>query len=56
MKNDSYFTLKALFVLKRFEILLKRLDQKDKVNFQIHNVTTWLANNCNIHIAQYLKK
>ena len=30
----------------------KRLDYKDKVNFKIHDVTTWLANNCNAHIAQ----
>ena len=34
----------------------KRLDWKDKVNFKIHDVTTWLTNNCNTHIVQYLKK
>ena len=27
----------------------KWLDQKDKVNFKIHDITTWLANNSNIH-------
>ena len=26
------------------------------LNFKIHDVTTWLANNCNTNIAQYLKK
>ena len=26
------------------------------VNFKIHDVTTWLTNNCNTHIAQYLTK
>ena len=33
----------------------KQLDQKAKVNFKFHDVTTWLKNNCNIHIAQYCK-
>ena len=46
MKNVFYFILKALFVLKIFTfiyflvMLKKRLDQKDKVNFKIHDVTT----------------
>ena len=26
------------------------------VNFKIYDVTTWLTNNCNTHIAQYLTK
>ena len=63
MKNTFYFTLKALFVLKIFKFLSllsghveKRLDSKGKVNFEIYDVTTWLINNCNTHIAQYLKK
>ena len=63
MKNAFYFTVKDIFVLKRFKFLSwifghveKRFDQKDKANFEIHDVTTWLPNNCNIHIAQYLKK
>ena len=62
MKNDFYFTLKAPFVLKTFKFLSwlfghvgKRLDQKDKVNFKIFDVTTCLTNNCNTHINQYLK-
>ena len=29
----------------------KRLDWKDKVNFKIHDVKTWLTNKCNTHIA-----
>ena len=34
----------------------KRLDQKDKINFKIYDVTTCLANNYNTHIAQYPTK
>ena len=34
----------------------KRHDSKDNVNFKIHDVPTWKTNNCNIHIAQYVKK
>ena len=48
MKNAFYFTLKAFFVLKTFDFLLsllghveKRLDQKDKVNLKLYDVTTW---------------
>ena len=33
----------------------KQLDLK-KVNFQIHDVRTWLINNCDTHINQYLEK
>ena len=33
----------------------KRLDYKDKVNFKIYDAATWLTNNYNKHIAQYLK-
>ena len=32
----------------------KRPDRKDKINFKIHDVTTWFTNNSNIYIAQYL--
>ena len=63
MKNAFYFTLKVLFVLKLFRPLSrlfgrieKQLDQKDKINFKIYDVTAWLTNNCNTHIEQYLKK
>ena len=44
------------FCLDLFGMQKKRLDCKDKVNFKIDHVTTWLTNNCNTHIAQYLKK
>ena len=33
----------------------KKLDKKPKVNIKIYDVTTWLTNNCNTHIAQYLE-
>ena len=64
MKNDFYFTLKALFVLKILKFLScffgqvdKQLDLKDKVNFMvIYNVTTRKTNNCNTQIIQYFEK
>ena len=63
MKNAFYFTLKALIVFKIISFLSgffphveERLNKKDQVNFKIHDVTTWLRNNCKSHIAQYLKK
>ena len=63
MKNAFYFTLEALFVLKIFKFLSwifthveKTVRLEDKVNFKVHDVTTWLTNNCDTHIAQYLKK
>ena len=34
----------------------KRLDQNSKVNFKFYDVTVWLTNNSNTHIAQYLEK
>ena len=59
MKNAFYFTLKAFFVPKIFKFLswffghvVKLLDYKDKANFKIHDVTTWLTNNCKAHIAE----
>ena len=61
MANAFCFILKALFILKIFKSVLtfwscreKQLDYKDKVNFKIYDVTTWLINNYNTHIAQYL--
>ena len=63
IKNASYFTSKALFVLKIFKFLsrlfghvAKRLDKKDKVNFKFYDVTAWLKDNRNAHIAQYFEK
>ena len=57
------FTLKPPFVLKIFKFLSglfghvgKQFDTKDKVNFNIYDVTTWLTNYCNTLFDQYLKK
>ena len=62
-KKKIYFTFKALFLLKMFEFLslffghvAKRLDKKDTVNFKFYDVTAWLTNYLNPHIAQYFKK
>ena len=63
MKNAFYFTAKALYVLRILQFLsslcghvAKRIDKKDKVHFKFYDITVWLANNLNTHIAQYLKK
>ena len=63
LKNVFYFTLKTLLVLEIFRFLSwifgyveKWFDYKDKVNFKIYDVTTWLANNFNTHINQYFEK
>ena len=62
MKKVFYFTLKALLVLNTFKLLCllfghveKRLYLKDNVDFNIYDVKTWLTNDCNTIIAQYLK-
>ena len=52
IKNTFYFILKPLFVLKIFKFLSLLF----KVNFKIHDVTTWLVKNCNTYITQYLTK
>ena len=51
MKNIFYFILKTPFV---FGHVKKRFDQKDKVNFKICDITTWLTNNYNIHITIHI--
>ena len=63
LKNAFYITLKALFGLQILKVLSwlfshaeKQLDYKGKVNFKIYDATTKETNNCNTHIAQYLKK
>ena len=63
VKNAFYFTSKALCVLKickflswLFSHVSKRLDLKEKVDFKFLDVTTWLTNHCNTHIAQCLDK
>ena len=62
MKNAFYFILKALLFLKilsfclDFLVIYKNEMKKEKVNFEIYDVTTWLTSNYNKHIAQYLTK
>ena len=64
MKNSFYFTSKALFVLKIFQVFLSRLfghvakrpDKKDKVNFKFYDATVWLTKNRDTDIAQYFEK
>ena len=62
MKNAFYFTLKALFILKVLKFLSSLFSHAEKMtwlerfNFKIYDVTAWLTNNYNTHIAQYLKK
>ena len=63
MKNALYFILKSLLVFKILKFLSshyghaeKQFEQKDKVNFKIHDVKTSETNNCNTHMNQYLKK
>ena len=62
-RNVFYFTSKALFVLKIFKFLsllfghaAKQFAKKDKAIFKFYDVTAWLINICNTHIAQYLEK
>ena len=64
MKNDFYFMLKALFILKIFKFLScfffdyirKRVYKKAKADFKICDATSWTTNSYNTYIAQYLKK
>ena len=49
---SRYLSLYHEFLVKQ----KKRLDKKNKVNFKTYGVTTWLTNNYNTHIAQYLTK
>ena len=51
IKNAFYFTLKGLFVLIISKILSlffvheeKQVHQKDKINFEIDDIATWLTN------------
>ena len=61
-KMFCYFILKALFFISRYlsfcrDFLVrqeKRPNQKQKGNFKMYDMTTWLTNSCNTHIAQYL--
>ena len=50
------FSRYLTFCLDFFGRVAKRLDKKDKVKFKIYDVTAWLTNNFDTHIAQYLEK
>ena len=63
MKTAFYFIFKALFVLKIFKFLSclfgnveKQLDWKYKVIFKIYDITIWLTNSYDTHIAHYITK
>ena len=43
------------FCLDFLVMYRKGLIKKIKVNFKFYDVTAWLTNNCNIHIAQYFE-
>ena len=52
MKNAFYFNLKALTVVKitkflswLFDHVEKRLDLRDKINFEMYYLITWETNN-----------
>ena len=65
MMKNAYFILKALLFPRYLSFcydfghvgnknsLIRKIA---KVNFKIHDITTWLTNNCNTHITQYFKK
>ena len=44
-----------IFILT-FKLCRKTADKKVNVNFKIYGLRDWTTNNCNKHIAQYLKK
>ena len=50
LQNAFYFILKVLFVLKIFKFLSSLFGQVRN----IYDVKTWLTNNWNTHMAQYL--
>ena len=63
IKHAFHFILKALFILKIFKFLSWLFDHVEKttwlewkVNFKIHDITTWLTNNCNTYISHHLRK
>ena len=63
MKDAFHFILKAVFVLKVSKFLSrlfrhkeKHLEKKDNINFEFYDATTWLTNNYNTNIAQYLTR
>ena len=62
VKKAFYLNLKALFVLDILQFMFlifsqvgKRPDKKAKMNFKLYDVTKWITNSYNTHIAQYLQ-
>ena len=61
MKNVFYFMSKLFSFLRYLHfcsdfLVIKRLDEKTKVNFKFYDVTDWTGNSSKIPIALYLKK
>ena len=66
LSNSEAESIQKKFLIKKRRVFTfffwlfghpeKQLDKKAKVKFEIYNVTDWKINNCNKHIAQYLKK
>ena len=60
MKNVFYFTLKALFLRKKFLSFCpdifgpveRRLDKKDKISFKIYDIINWETIDYNTHVSQ----
>ena len=48
--STFYFILTAYLSLY-FGCVGKQLDKKAKENFKIYEITNWISNNCNKHIA-----
>ena len=60
-ENAFYFILKALFVLKIFKFWSWLFGHIEKtawleVTFKIYYFTSWLTNNYNTYVIQYLTK
>ena len=57
MKNRFLFHLESSFKFSRYlRFCHDFLVYKNKVNFKIHDVTSWLRSTCSRHIAQYRTK
>ena len=55
MMKNVLFHLKSSFHLDFFVMYRKGFIEKIKVNFKFYDVTAWLTNSCNTHIAQYFE-
>ena len=54
--KSSFRSQDIKFLSWLFGYVAKQLDKKRKFNVKFYDVTAWLTNNCNTHIAQYLEK